>query len=320
MSETLSPEWETHIDDSAFMQSIMRDVYGPRKGGAVIFIDAQNARRGIAKTSAKVAVARYLAKKFGYELTEADFTLSGDYYLKRAIEHPGKEQPSVLGIDEFVGAGAGDKRRSMAEQNVFFGKVWQMLREKRVITLATLPDWNEADKRLRKYADYRLWCIENPIGHFQPYKVKVPFQASESNPTYLQGLGRGPDTERITFPNMDAQNDPLYDFLTSEKSEVIDDGSFDGDALEDRIGSDDEETEKLSEKEIEKNVKREIALNMYKPWTEQIGMSAESVGHAVGMSDGWVSELGRDWRRGSYRNLVPTPDDEPTDAIDEPND
>lgn len=317
MSESVSPQWETHIKESAFVQSIMHDVYGPRKGGAIVFIDAQNARRGIAKTSAQVAVAKYLSNNiFGYDLQEEDLTLSGDYYLKRALEQPGKEQPSVLGIDEFVGAGSGDKRRAMAEQNVFFGSVWQMIRKKRIVTLATLPDWNEADKRLRKYADYRLWCLENPIGHFQPYKVKVPFQAGDSNPVYLQGLGRGPDTERITFPNMDEVNDPLYDFITTKKDDVINDGSFDADKVEARIGEDsDDEAEQLSEKEIARREKQRIALRMYKPWSDTVGMSSDNVAHAIDMSDGWVTALGRDWKRGKHRDIMPVPDDEPTDAI-----
>lgn len=318
MNDIIEADWQSHIKESAFIQSIIKDVYGPRKGGAIVFIDAQNARRGIAKTSAQVAVGRYLSTLFGYDLRKDDLTLSGDYYLKRALEQPGKEQPSVLGIDEFVGAGSGDKRRAMAEQNVFFGSVWQMIRKKRIVSLVTLPDWNEADKRLRKYADYRMWCLENPIGHFQPYKVKVPFQAGTSNPVYLQGLGRGPDTEQITFPNMDERSDPLYDFITDKKDDVIDDGSFDADEVESRIGRDDEAAdgeEQLTEAEIEKRERKKITLRMYKPWSEEIGQSSEAVAHAVDMSDGWVSKLGRKWRAGKLRDIVPVPDDEPTDAL-----
>lgn len=318
MNEIVEAEWQTHIKESAFIQSIIKDVYGPRKGGAIVFIDAQNARRGIAKTSAQVAVGKYLSHLFGYELREQDLTLSGDYYLKRALEQPGKDQPSVLGIDEFVGAGSGDKRRAMAEQNVFFGSVWQMIRKKRIVTLATLPDWNEADKRLRKYADYRLWCLENPIGHFQPYKVKVPFQAGTSSPVYLQGLGRGPDTEQITFPNMDDRNDSLYEFITDKKSDVIDDGSFDADTVEERIGmadEQDESDERLSEKEIERKEKQRVALRMYKPWTDQVGSTSDAVAHAVGMSDSWVRTLGNEWSKGKHRDIMPVPDDEPTELV-----
>lgn len=317
MNDILEADWQTHIKQSAFMQSIMHDVYGPRKGGSIIFIDAQNARRGIAKTSAQIAIARFLSTIFGYNLSKDDLTLSGDFYLKRALEQPGREQPSVLGIDEFVGAGSGDKRRSMAEQNVFFGAVWQMIRKKRIISLVTLPDWNEADKRLRKYADYRMWCLENPIGHFQPYKVKVPFQAGDSNPVYLQGLGRGPDTERITFPNMEERNDPFYEFISERKDNVIEDGSFDADKVEARIGPDDsDEDEQRSEKEIERREKQRVALRMYKPWTDQVGSTSDAVAHAVGMSDSWVRTLGNEWSKGKHRDIMPVPDDEPTELVD----
>lgn len=316
-AEIVEAEWQTHVKDSAFIESIMKDVYGPRKGGAIVFIDAQNARRGIAKTSAQIAVGRLLSTIFGYDLQEQDLTLSGDYYLKRALEQPGKEQPSVLGIDEFVGAGSGDKRRAMAAQNVFFGSVWQMIRKKRIVTLATLPDWNEADKRLRKYADYRLWCLENPIGHFQPYKVKVPFQAGTQAPVYLQGLGRGPDTERITFPNMDDRGDPLYEYITDKKDDVIDDGSFDADKVEERIGLDESESddEQLSEKEIARKEKQRVALRMYKPWTDQVGSTSEAVAHAIDMSDSWVRTLGSEWSAGKHRDIMPVPDDEPTELV-----
>lgn len=311
-----SPDWQTHAKQSEWVRTILKDVYGPRKGGAVVFVDAQNARRGIAKTSAQVAWAKYFANIFDWELTNDDLTLSGDYYLNRALEHPGEEQPSVLCIDEFVGAGSGDKRRSMAEQNVLFGSVWQMLRKKRVLTLATLPDWHEADKRLRKYADYRLWCLEEPMGHVQPYKVTVPFLAGDGNPVQLKGLGVGPDTERLTFPNMDAHNDPLYDYITTKKDEVIEEGSFDADSVESRLKDEaDESDEQLTEEEIEKRTKQQIALRMYKPWSETVGASSDMVAHAVGMSDGWVTKLGRDWKRGQYRDVMPVPDDEPTDAL-----
>lgn len=314
-----SPEWEEHISDSAFLKTIEKDVYGSRKGGMFIVIDAQNARRGVAKTAAKVSIARYLADDlFECELTKEDFTLSSKYYFQRVQEHIKKfgTDPSVIGIDEFVGAAGGDKRKSITNQNVRLGKIFQMIRKYRIVTLITLPDWNEIDKRLRKYMDYRLWCLENPIGVFQPYKVKVHFDSGGQNPNYLQGLGYGRDTEQITFPNMDYQNDPYYEYLTDEKDKAVTEGDFDGDEIEDRIGDDESEEEQLSKKEIERKVKQRIALNMYKPWSDTIGKSSKEIGFDIGMSDSWVSELGREWKRGKHRDIVPIPDDEPTDAID----
>lgn len=318
-TDSNAPEWHSHIEESAFIKSIKKDVYGPRKGGAIIVIDGQNARRGIAKTAAKIGVARYLADVlFDYELKDEDFTVSAEYYFQRIQEHVEKygKQPSVIGIDEFVGAGGGDKRKSITNQNIHFGKIWQMIREYRIITLVTLPDWNEIDKRLRKFIDYRLWCLENPIGCFQPYRVKVLFNGSGQDPLYLQGLGAGQDTEQITFPNMDYENDPYYDYLTDQKAEAIQDGSYDGDSIDGRIEEEEEEEDSLSKAEIERMTKQRIALRMYKPWSDQIGKSSKEVAFDIGMSDTWVSDLGREWKNGKHRDIMPVPDDEPTDALD----
>lgn len=316
MTENLSPEWETHIKESKFMQQVLKDIYGPREGGAIIVIDAQNARRGIAKTSAQVAFAKFFSNIFGYDLSQEDLTLSGQYYVRRLIEHPGGEQPSVVSIDEFVGAGAGDKRKAMTNKNIFLAKVWQMVRKKRIISIIALPDIYEIDKRMRKYIDYRLWCLEDPIGIVQPYKIQVPFWGGNTTGgAYPKGMGFGRETEKLTFPNMDKLEDPLYEYLTEKKDNVIDDGSFDADEVESRLENEESEEEQLSEKEIERRTKIKIALNMYKPWSNEVGMSGDAVSHAIDMSDGWVTGIGRDWKRGKYRDIVPKPDDEPTDAI-----
>lgn len=314
-----SPEWHTHIEESAFIRSIKKDVYGPRKGGAIIVIDGQNARRGIAKTAAKIGVARYLADRlFDYELKEDDFTVSAEYYFQRIQEHVEEydKEPSVIGIDEFVGAAGGDKRKSITNQNILFGKIWQMIREYRIVTIVTLPDWNEIDKRLRKFIDYRLWCLESPIGCFQPYRVKVLFNGNGQDPLYLQGLGVGQDTEQITFPNMDYEEDPYYDYLTTQKAEAIADGSYDGDEVDGRIEAEEEEEDRPTKVEIQRKTKQRIALNMYKPWSDNVGKSAKVVGLDIGMSDTWVSDLGNEWKRGKHRDIVPVPEDEPTDALD----
>jgi hypothetical protein len=287
----------------------MGDVFGARKGGAIIFCDAENARKGVAKTSGSVALARILAKAFGYDLQLDDMTLSGAHYLRRYQEHPGHEQPSVLVLDEFVGAGSGDARRSMSSQNVDFGRAWQLLRSKRVVSIATLPDWNEADKRLKKYADYRIWCREKPIGFFQPYKITVPFNASGSgSSTRTKGLSYGERTDRIAFPNMDAEGDPYYRHLTERKNELIDSSSWDADELE---GGDAEEAEPVSREEIERQEITKVAIRLYKPWDEQTQRSYEDVADAIAAkSNSWVGNRVREWRNGEHRDLVPDPREE----------
>jgi hypothetical protein len=288
----------------------MHDVFGPRKGGAIIFVDAENARKGVAKTSGAVALARLIARAFRYDLKKNDMTLSGAHYLRRYQEQPGKHQPSVLVLDEFVGAGSGDARRAMSNQNVDFGRAWQLLRSKRVVTLATLPDWNEADPRLQKYADYRVWCRERPIGYFQPYKVTVPFNSSGSGAKVrTKGLSYGDDTDRIAFPNMDAEGDPYYHYLTERKDELIHSSTWDADALEG--GDEGDGTEPVNPEEIERRELTKVAIRLYKPWDEETTRSYEEVADAIAeKSDTWVGNRVREWKNGEHRELVPDPREE----------
>jgi len=302
--------FERHITETKFWNVLMDDVFGPRKGGAIIFVDAENARKGVAKTSGAVALARLIARAFRYDIQKDDMTLSGAHYLRRYQEHPGHEQPSVLVLDEFVGAGSGDARRAMSNQNVDFGRAWQMLRTKRVVTLATLPDWSQADPRLQKYADYRVWCREKPIGYFQPYKVTVPFDSSGSGPgVNTKAISYGDDPDRIAFPNMDAKGDPYYRHLTERKDELIHSSGWDADALEGDAEGDGEES--LSPDEIERREHIKVAIRLYKPWDEETTHSYEEVADAIAeKSDTWVGNRVREWKNGKHRELVPDPREE----------
>lgn len=301
-----SPSFQQHITETKFWNELMHDVFGPRKGGGIIFVDAENARKGVAKTSGAVAFARLLSRAFGYDLQKEDMTLAGGHYLRRYQEHPGKDQPSVLVIDEFVGAGSGDARRAMSNKNVDLGRAWQMLRSKRVITLATLPDWNEADPRLQKYADYRMWCRERPIGFFQPYKVTVPFNSGGSGARVrTRGLTYGSNTDRIAFPNMDSQNDPYYQHLTKEKEELVNSSTWDADTL----NEDGEDAgEQLTPEEIERRELVKVAIRLYAPWDDEVERSYEDVADAIEeKSNSWVGNRVREWRNGEHRDLVPDP-------------
>ena len=302
-----SSNFERHITETKFWNTLMHDVFGPRKGGAIIFVDAENARKGVAKTSGAVALARLIARAFRYDIRKDDMTLSGAHYLRRYQEQPGKHQPSVLVLDEFVGAGSGDARRAMSNQNVDFGRAWQLLRSKRVVTLATLPDWNEADPRLQKYADYRVWCRERPIGFFQPYKVTVPFNSSGSGARVrTKGLSYGDDTDRIAFPNMDAEGDPYYHYLTERKDELIHSSTWDADALEG--GDDGDGAQQVTPEKIERRELTKVAIRLYKPWDEETTRSYEEVADAIAeKSDTWVGNRVREWKNGKHRELVPDP-------------
>lgn len=294
--------YDVSIQKTEFWNSVNEDVFGPRQGGAIIFIDSENARKGTGKTSAAVALARLFSRAFRYDLKKEDLTLSGAEYLKRYQEHPGGEQPSTLVLDEFVGAGSGDARRSMSQQNVDFGRAWQLLRTKRVITFATLPDWNEADKRLKKLADYRVWVREKPIGYFQAYKITVPFNSNSGSKTRTKGLGPGDRTRRIRFPNMDGQNDPYYRHLSKRKDELIHSDTWDADLLGER------EDEVTDPDEIRRREAIRYAVRLYEPWSDENDTTYQEVAEVIdGYKKSWVGDRVKEWRKGEHRDLVPDP-------------
>jgi len=287
-----------HITETEFWNTAMEDVYGPRKGGFTVLIDAENARKGVGKTSAAVALARLFAKAFDYELVPEDLTLSGDEYLERYREHPG-DRPSVLVLDELAGAGAGDKRRAMSEQNVHMTRAWQLMRTKQVVTLTTLPDWNDADKKLKKLADYRVWCREKPIGEFQAYKVTTPFDGDGVN---TKGLGPGSGAERITFPNMDAHDDELYEHLADRKDALIHSGTYDADAITADGGPDQVDPDDVRREEALKTILRAV-----QPWDDENGASYREAARLVDYGSSWVGDRVAEWRDGKHRNLVDAP-------------
>jgi hypothetical protein len=264
----------THLSETDFWDDLMHGIYGPRKGGARIIVDAENASTGVGKTGLAVSMARLLSKVFDYELQEDDLTLSGAHYLQRWRDHPDAEQPSVLILDELGGAGAGNARRAMSQQNVDLGNAWQLMRKKRIVTIVTLPHWSDADKRMRRQADFRLWCREQPIGYFRPYKVGSDFDEGVVN---TEGYD---DINRIKFPNMDFHDDPYFKYLSDEKDKLLNSKFFDADKLEDG----EHETEQTPE-EAQREVRVEIAQRK-----RENGDTVRDIADEVNMSHTWVVE------------------------------
>lgn len=299
---TTTEAYTTHITETRFWNELLDDIYGSRKGGAILFIDAENARKGVAKTSAAVAMARLLARAFEYDIQPDDFMLAGPKYIKRYRDHPGKAQPSVMVADELVGAGAGDSSRWMSEENRNLRQAFQILRAKRVVTITTLPDWNDADPNLQKLADYRMWCREKPIGTFQPYKITTPFNAG-TNTVGTKGLSNTSATSRrVHFPNMPGHNDPFYQQLAERKDELIQSDTWDaGDA----------DSEDLSADEIERQQAIRYAIRLYQPWNPDNERTYRDVAKVIDdYSKSWVSNVVQDWRGGEYRDIVPDPNEE----------
>jgi len=234
-----------NILDTEWWHDLIHGIAGPRKGGARIIVDSEDASTGVGKTGLAVYLALLLSKAFGYNLKQEDMTLSGAAYLSRWREHPGAEQPSVIILDELGGAGAGPARRAMAHQNVDLSNAWQLMRKKRIVSIVTLPHWSKADKSLRKQADYRLWCLRQPIGYFRPYKVGASF-----NKGNVKTRGYD-DIDRIQFPNLDANDSETYQYLTELKDELLESGYFDADRLQES-DTDDTDSDTLTDDDKER--------------------------------------------------------------------
>jgi hypothetical protein len=270
-----------HLRDTDFWTDLMHGIYGPRQGGARVIVDAENAATGVGKTTAAVSMALWCAQAFDYGLCPDDFTLSGEAYLERWREHPGRHQPSVIVLDELAGAGAGDARRSMSNKNVNLARSWQLMRKKRIVTITTLPHWSDADKRMRRFADYRVWCLERPIGYFRPYKVTSTFDDGDVR------TERYDDVQRIKFPNLDGLDDPYFQGVTDKKDALLESEAFDADELqEDAIDPDEaERQQRVADAQRARDK----------------GLSTTEVAEVVDMSQSWVSK---------YTDPPPPADDE----------
>ena len=297
----------------------MRDIFGPREGGLIIVIDAENARKGVAKTSAAVALADRFAYEFGYDLSPEDGVLSAQGVFERYHEHPGEDQPSVIVWDEAVGAGSGDARRSMSNENTKLARAWQILRSKRIVSITTLPNWGDLDSRLQRLADYRLWCREWPIGEFHAYKSGTTFDGSRVT---TEGLGydHRQNSTPIAFP--DASSDfpgadeeegahPLYAELQQKKETVTETSDFHAGALDE--GEEEEDAlDEAAREEVESETKREeaikTAIRAVRPWDDEGGLSYQKAARLVDYSHEWVGTRVREWRdEYEHRDLVENP-------------
>lgn len=277
MSRALTPsgtmERGRPIHKTKWWRSLIDGIYGNRKGGARIIIDAEDASTGVGKTGLAVFIAKLLSKVFDYELVDEDMTLSGAHYLERWREHPGPEQPSVIILDEVGGAGAGNARRAMSNQNVDLSNAWQLMRKKRIVSIITLPHWSKADKDLRMQADYRLWCMNKPIGYFRPYKIGVGFDTDGG--VHTQGYE---DVTRLRFPDMKGSDDKHYAMLDEKKNELLDSEYFDADKVEHM------EEEELDPDAARRQEKIETAQRL-----RDAGWSTTDIAEMVNMSQSWVS-------------------------------
>jgi hypothetical protein len=230
-----APAAAEEFESNHFFRSLYNDVEGDRGGGAIVIVDAEDARTGVGKTGAACAMAEFVGWYFDYELQERDGVLSGQEYLDLFKQHPNEEQVSVCVWDEAVGAGSGDARRAMAQENVDLGRAWQLMRDRRVITFVTLPDWGDLDSRLQKLADYRVWCRRD-IGSMQAYEIGTTFEGGDIR---TRGLGPGEGAEPIAFPDV-TDDSELYQSIKAKKDKVQETDSLSADELRDEEDDEDE--------------------------------------------------------------------------------
>lgn len=300
------------LEKTEFWEKAMRDVFGPREGGLIIVIDAENARKGVAKTSAAVALADRFAHEFGYDLSPEDGVLSAPGVFERYNQHPGEEQPSVLVWDEAVGGGSGDARRFMTNENTKLGRAWQILRTKRIITITTLPNWGDLDSRLQRLADYRLWCREWPIGQFHAYKSGTTFDGGNIT-TEGMGYDSRHNSTPISFPDASADFDgphPLYARLKEKKEQLTDTDDFLASELGEGADEDDGIDQEVRE-QVETEAQREMAIKTViracQPWDDD-GLSYQNASQLVDYSREWVGNRVREWRdEYEHRDLVADP-------------
>jgi len=263
-----------NLGQTQWWEDLMHGIYGPRKGGARIIIDAEDAATGVGKTGLAVSLAMLLSRVFGYELQKEDMTLSGDEYLQRWREHPDKEQPSVVILDELSGAGAGDARRSMSNQNVNLGRSWQLMRKKRVVTITTLPHWSDADKKMRGSRTSGCGVGRSPSATSCPTVWARPSTLARSTPTATT------TSTGFAFPNLDAEGEQLYRYLSSLKDDLLESEYFDADEL-----AEGGEAEKLEPDEARREQKIKDAQRM-----RDRGLSTTQIADYIDMSQSWVSQ------------------------------
>jgi hypothetical protein len=160
----------------------------------------------------------------------------------------------------------------MSSSNVELARAWETMRTKRIVTITTLPHWSYGDSKLQQLADYRLWCLEEPIGQFIPYKVGTAFDSGGVRVNRLD--------DELYFPDMAGHGDELYRHLSDKKDELLAARTMNAD---DALAATDGGTEK-SEKETRRDEKIDVAQR-----ARENGLTCDEAAEIVDMSKSWVS-------------------------------
>ena len=244
------------ISDSEVWDDIMGDyIYSKSKSGCKIVVDAIDSRLGVGKTSFAIGLALRIGEEVGYEIQTEDVMLSAQQFLKRFREHPGTEQPSIIILDEIVGAGGADSRRAMSNKNVNMARTFEIMRKKRVIVIMTTANYFGMDPRLRRLMDYVFTCQVSPKFHAIAYKVGTRFGTGDLR---LRRM-----SERIQFYSLDGH--PLLVELDNQKDRLLESEEFDMDKIieMEAVGKDDspQTLEEAENRAVDKVIRRERTID-----------------------------------------------------------
>jgi plasmid maintenance system antidote protein VapI len=234
---------------------------------AVILITADDADRGVGKTSLAVTLAKLLDTSPTPFDAEEQATLQVPRFLQLYDELP---KGSTLVLDEGEQI---DARRSMSQENVDASLKMQTRRVNQIIVIITLPSADMIDNRIEQLTDFWVNCEAR--GRARVYKKKI-HRIKQS--VYYKGL------QQIQWPNMDG--DPDYEALARMKDEFNN-----GDGQENGYIREDEVTERLEK--ARKGARQEARDELLRQVCGHDEIQQKHVAEAVGLTPGRVSQIAK---------------------------
>lgn len=232
---------------------------------AVILVTADDADRGVGKTSLAVTLGKLLDTSSSRFDAEQQATLSVPRFLQLYDE---LEEGSTLVLDEGEQI---DARRSMSQENVDASLKMQTRRVNEIIVIITLPSADMIDNRIEQLADFWINCEVR--GRARVYKKKIH---RIKKTVYYKSL------QQLTWPNLDDDED--YQILAQKKERFNE-----GEGQENGYIREDEVTERIEKaRETAKQTQRNELL-------EQVcgheDIEQQHVADALGLSPARVSQI-----------------------------
>lgn len=232
---------------------------------AVILITADDADRGVGKTSLAVTLAKLLDTSSTPFDAEEQATLSVPRFLQLYDE---LEEGSTLVLDEGEQI---DARRSMSQENVDASLKMQTRRVNEIIVIITLPSADMIDNRIEQLADFWINCEAR--GRARAYKKKIHRIKKK---VYYKSL------QQLQWPNLDDDED--YQILAEKKARFNDGEGQENDYIrEDEVG---ERIEKAK-----KNARQKARNNLLKKLCEHDDITQTAVAEAADIHRSRVSQI-----------------------------